>query len=85
MLLCKGKKKLHISLWRIMYTLSYSEPLHTEFLCTTGVFPSFFVALPPKILIKSNQTFQIIERIYTAPYLLFIIIINYYSFYKRKS
>lgn len=47
MLLCKGKKKLHISLWRIMYTLSYSEPLHTKFLCTTGVFPSFFVSLPP--------------------------------------
>lgn len=60
-------------------------PIHTEFLCTTGVLPSFFVSLPPKILIKSNQTFQIIERIYTAPYLLFIIIINYYSFYKRKS
>lgn len=67
-----------------MYTLSYSEHLHTKFLCTIGVFPSFFfVSLPPKILIKSNQTFQIIERIYTAPYLLFIII-NYYSFYKRK-
>lgn len=84
MLLCK-QKKLHISLWRIRYTLSYSEPLQTEFLCTIGVFPSLYPS-PPKILIKSNQTFQIIERIYTAPYLLFIIIIiNYYSFYKRKS
>lgn len=80
----KKTTKRHISLWRIMYTLSYSERLHTKFLCTIGVFPSFFfVSLPPKILIKSNQTFQIIERIYTAPYLLFIII-NYYSFYKRK-
>lgn len=45
--LMQRKKKLHISLWRIMYTLSYSEPLHTKFLCTTGVFPSFFVSLPP--------------------------------------
>lgn len=83
MLLCK-EKKLPISLWRIMYTLSYSEPLHTEFLCTIGVFPSLYPSLP-RILIKSNQTFQIIERIYTAPYLLLIIIINYYSFYKRKT
>lgn len=53
MLLCE-EKKLHISLWRIMYTLSYSEPLHTKFLCTIGVFPSFLYS-PPKILIKSNQ------------------------------
>lgn len=37
--------------------------------------PLFLYSSPPKILIKSNQTFQIIERIYTAPYLLFIIII----------
>lgn len=79
--LCKEKKKLHISLWRIMYTLSYSEHLHTKFLCTIGVFPSSFYSCipPPKILRKSNQTFQIIERIYTAPYLLFIIIIIHFT------
>lgn len=73
------RKKLPISLWRIMYTLSYSERLHTKFLCTIGVFPSFFCIPPPKILRKINQTFQIIERIYTAPYLLFIIIIIHFT------
>lgn len=84
MLLCKEKKKLHLSLWRIMYTLSYSERLPIEFLCTNGVSPSFFGSLPTKILIKSNQTFQIIERIYTAPYLLFIIIIIIINFTKEN-
>lgn len=85
MLLCKGKKNfiyhfgelcIHCPIQNLFIPSSY-VPLVFSTL--------FFVSLPPKILIKSNQTFQIIERTYTAPYLLFIIIINYYSFYKRKS
>lgn len=84
MLLCKGKKTSYIALENYVYTVlfrtfSYQIPMYH------WCFPLFFCIPPPQILIKSNQTFQIIERIYTAPYLLFIIIINYYPFYKRKS
>lgn len=84
MLLCKGKKNfiyrfgelcIHCPIQNLFIPSSYAPLVFS---------PLFFASLPPKILIKSNQTFQIIERIYTAPYLLFIII-NYYSFYKRKS
>lgn len=84
MLLCKGKKNfiyrfgelcIHCPIQNLFIPSSY-VPL---------VFSPLFCIPPPKILIKSNQSFQIIERIYTAPYLLFIIINNYYSFYKRKS
>lgn len=80
----REKKTSYIALENYVYTVlfrtsSYQVPMYH------WCFPLFFVSLPPKILIKSNQSFQIIERIYTAPYLLFIIINNYYSFYKRKS
>lgn len=87
MLLCKEKKTSYIALENYVYTVlfrtsSYRVPMYH------WCFPLFFLhpSPPPKTLIKSNQTFRIIERIYTAPYLLFIIIIinNYYSFYKRK-
>lgn len=77
------KKTSYIALENYVYTVlfrtsSYQIPMYHWCL------PLFFF-IPPLILIKSNQTFPIIERIYTAPYLLFIIIIiNYYSFYKRK-
>lgn len=82
MLLCKGKKTSYIALENYVYTVlfrtsSYQIPMYH------WCFPLFFCIPPPQILIKSNQTFQIIERIYTAPYLLFIII-NYYPFYKKK-
>lgn len=78
------KKPSYIALENYVYTVLFRTSL-----CQVPMyhwcFPLFFRIPPPQILIKSNQTFQIIERIYTAPYLLFIIIINYYSFYKRKS
>lgn len=87
--LCKEKKKTKQK-QNIIYRfgeLCIHCPIQNVFIPSSYVplvfSPLFFVSLPPKILIKSNQTFQIIERIYTAPYLLFIII-NYYSFYKRK-
>lgn len=76
-------KTSYIALENYVYTVLFRTSSY-QVLMYHWCFPLFFfVSLPPKILIKSNQTFQIIERIYTAPYLLFIII-NYYSFYKRK-
>lgn len=86
MLLCKGKKKNFIYRFG---ELCIHCPIQNLFIPNSYVplvfSPLFLYPSLPQILIKSNQTFQIIERIYTAPYLLFIIIINYYSFYKRKS
>lgn len=79
------KKTSYIALENYVYTC----PIQNLFIPSSYVplvsSPLVLYPSPPKILIKSNQTFQIIERIYTAPYLLFIIIINYYSFYKRNS
>lgn len=83
--LCKEKKNKtsYIALENYVYTVLFRTSSY-QVLMYHWCFPLFFCIPPPQILIKSNQTFQIIERIYTAPYLLFIII-NYYSFYKRKS
>lgn len=76
--LCKGKNFLYH-----FGELCIHCPIQNVFIPSSYVplvfFPSFFCIPPPKILIKINQTFQIIERIYTAPYLLFIIIIIHFT------
>lgn len=67
------KKSSYITLEKYVYTVLFRASSY-QVLMYHWCF-LLFLPLPKQIVIKSNQAFQIIERIYTAaPYLLFIII-----------